>query len=245
MTVAQRVGGFLPASARTLYRNLRSGALISPDVRTSYSQEGEDLLLARMFSDRTAGFYVDVGAHHPTRFSNTHLLYRNGWRGINIDATPGSMRAFRLARPGDVNLEVAVSTRTGQLSLYLFDEPALNSLSQALSMERHATSPYSIKRAVHVDALPLSEILSAHLPAQVSTIDLLTVDVEGQDLDVLQSNDWSRFRPQVVMIEVLATSLDQLPNSEEARFLGTHGYELYSKLVHTAVFVDRTRDRTF
>src|SRR5581483_8094739 len=74
-----------------------------------YSQEGEDLLLARLFDGQKKGFYVDVGAHHPFRFSNTYLLYLNGWRGINIDAMPGSMAAFRKLRPRDINIECMVS----------------------------------------------------------------------------------------------------------------------------------------
>ena len=58
-----------------------------------YSQEGEDMILGKIFSGQKHGFYVDVGAHHPLRFSNTYLFYLKGWRGINIDAMPGSMVA--------------------------------------------------------------------------------------------------------------------------------------------------------
>ena len=61
-------------------------------IQYSFSQEGEDLVLARIFEGKKNGFYVDIGAHHPTRFSNTHYFYRRGWSGINIDAMPGSMK---------------------------------------------------------------------------------------------------------------------------------------------------------
>jgi hypothetical protein len=74
--------------------------------RSSWSQEGEDLILARIFGDKPDGFYVDVGAHHPKRFSNTYYFYRRGWRGINIDAMPGSMLAFNRLRPSDINIEL-------------------------------------------------------------------------------------------------------------------------------------------
>src|SRR5829696_7661265 len=77
--------------------------------RKSYSQEGEDLILERIFLEQKKGFYVDVGAHHPKRFSNTFLFYKLGWFGINIDAMPGSMSAFESARPRDINLEVAIA----------------------------------------------------------------------------------------------------------------------------------------
>ena len=74
-------------------------------AKRSYSQEGEDMLLDRFLEDRSVGFYVDVGAHHPKRFSNTYRLYCRGWRGLNIDANPGSMTLFQKLRPRDINVE--------------------------------------------------------------------------------------------------------------------------------------------
>src|SRR6185436_8799288 len=102
-------------------------------ARVSYSQEGEDLLLARLFEHDAQGIYVDVGAHHPFRFSNTCLLSKKGWRGINIDARPGSMRLFQRFRPNDVNLELGVSEHPGHLEFYVFAEPALNTFDAALA----------------------------------------------------------------------------------------------------------------
>ncbi|WP_233706612.1 FkbM family methyltransferase, partial [Helicobacter marmotae] len=76
----------------------------------SYSIEGEDRILSALMGDKEgkSGFYVDVGAHHPFRYSNTYLFYTWGWMGINIDATPGSMAAFRKHRPRDINIECAI-----------------------------------------------------------------------------------------------------------------------------------------
>lgn len=54
----------------------------------SWSQEGEDQVLRRIFEKQAFGFYVDVGAHHPKRFLNTYVFYKSGWRGINIHAMP-------------------------------------------------------------------------------------------------------------------------------------------------------------
>ena len=68
-------------------------------AKKSYSQEGEDLLVDRFLDCKPLGFYVDVGARRPKRFSNTYRLYRRGWRGLNIDANPGSMAPFRRIRP--------------------------------------------------------------------------------------------------------------------------------------------------
>lgn len=94
--------------------------------RNSYSQEGEDLILNRLFANKDKGFYIDIGAHHPYRFSNTYLFYLNGWTGINIDAMPGSMTPFKSKRPKDINLEVPILDKEGIMTYYQFNEPALN-----------------------------------------------------------------------------------------------------------------------
>ena len=98
----------------------------------SYSQEGEDMILRRLFENQTKGFYVDVGAHHPIRFSNTYFFYKKGWRGINIDAMPGSMKLFNKIRPRDINIEKAISDKKEVLTYYVFNDPALNGFSKKL-----------------------------------------------------------------------------------------------------------------
>ena len=104
---------------RFLYETLRDfkNLYITRFATKSYSQEGEDLLLRRIFEHQKIGFYVDVGAHHPFRFSNTYLLYKRGWRGINIDAMPGSMRLFRKFRPRDTNIECGVGLGGGAFNV--------------------------------------------------------------------------------------------------------------------------------
>ncbi|HIB94217.1 MAG TPA: SAM-dependent methyltransferase, partial [Candidatus Lambdaproteobacteria bacterium] len=101
-----------------------------------FSQEGEDVILRRIFEDQKNGFYIDIGAHHPKRFSNTYYFYDRGWEGINIDATPGSMKIFQKFRPRDINLEIAISEKEQQLTYFMFNEPALNSFSKSLSDKR-------------------------------------------------------------------------------------------------------------
>jgi len=110
----------------------------------AFSQEGEDLILGRVFEGKSDGFYVDVGAHHPTLYSNTYYFYLRGWRGINIDAMPGSMTAFKAGRPRDINLEIAVAENPGKLTYHIFNYPALNTFDPALAKERHGKDIYKI-----------------------------------------------------------------------------------------------------
>jgi FkbM family methyltransferase len=208
----------------------------------SYSQEGEDLLLQRLFRGRRKGFYVDVGAHHPSRFSNTRVLYDLEWRGINVDPTPGSMKAFERLRGRDINVEVAISSSKDMVELQTFRHGALNTTDEDLTRQRIRSRADQALESVTVPAKRLDEVLSEHLPHPVPHIDLLNVDVEGSDLDVLKSNDWSRYRPTVIVTEAIGASLDDVASSPQIQYLTGLDYRVYSKLVHSVVLVDQDRD---
>jgi FkbM family methyltransferase len=210
-----------------------------PDFRAirSFGQNGEDLVLARMLEKPDAGFYVDVGAHHPARFSNTHFFYRRGWRGINIDAQPGSMQLFRKHRPRDINIECGVAGKRGTLSYFRFDEPALNTFDESEAKLKDA-APYRLVDRVEVDVRPLGDILAEFLPAG-QAIDFMTVDVEGLELDVLGSNDWNRFRPRIILTESLRTEILDIASSPVVRLLDTVGYKPVAK-IYDSFFFERT-----
>lgn len=203
----------------------------------SYSQEGEDALLNRIFSNTKTGFYVDVGAHHPRRFSNTYYFYKHGWRGINIDAMPGSMEAFKSIRPRDINLEVAVMERSEVATYFQFNDPALNGFSEALSISRDGFQDYVIERSIKIEGLPLKNILDKYMPAGVD-IDFISIDVEGLDFEVLRSNDWLVYRPKLVLIEMLVSTFESIVNNEIYDFMKMQGYQLYAKTLNTVFFIE-------
>ena len=179
---------------------------------------------------------MDIGAHHPKRFSNTYYFYKNGWRGINIDAMPGGMRAFNKVRPRDINIEIPVSSRGEKLTYYAFSDPALNGFSEDLSRKRDAEGENKIIFTRELQAMPLKEILSQYLP-QGTQIDFLSVDVEGMELDVLQSSDWGRYKPRVVLVEQRMVSLEQSEASEIAQFMRSNGYLPYAKTANSVFYL--------
>jgi FkbM family methyltransferase len=202
----------------------------------SYSQEGEDLVLARIFDGRSSGFYVDIGCFDPIRYSNTYLFYRHGWRGINVDATPGAKNKFQRIRPRDINIESFVSADSSPRRFYLFNEPALNTASESLAAQRAKANPvYRVDGTITVRPRSLKAILDEHLPKGQS-IDFFNVDVEGSDLDVLISNDWDRYRPEIVVVELLTTTLEDVEKHEIAQLLATKGYRPASKFYNTVLF---------
>jgi FkbM family methyltransferase len=198
-----------------------------------YSQEGEDLLLNRLFDKRADGFYVDIGAHHATRYSNTFALYRRGWRGINVDATPGSMDSFRALRPRDISLELLISDRSEPLRMHLFREGALNTTNAALA-QSYVAAGWEKTGEVELVPRTLASLMDEHVPAAVA-IDLLSIDVEAEELAVLRSGNWKAYRPSVVIIEVLSTHLVRLPDEPAVRFLIEQGYEPRFRLFNSVV----------
>ena len=206
----------------------------------SYSQEGEDMMLARFFSEQTTGFYVDVGAHHPQRFSNTYYFYLKGWRGINIDAMPGSMEIFNKLRPNDINLEFPIYDSNQTLTYYQFNEPALNGFCEKTAQERDGLKHYKIIFQKKLPTYTLAEILDKYLPVH-QKIDFLNIDVEGLDYQVLKSNNWQKYRPKIVLIEDFnLSSLKGIDESKLAVFMDKQDYQLYGKSVCTLIFTAKS-----
>lgn len=207
-----------------------------PDMQPNlcYGQDGEDLILNRLLDGQAQGFYVDVGAHHPVRFSNTYLFYQRGWRGINIDAMPGSMKKFDRVRPRDINIECGVAGAAGTLTYHRFNEPALNTFDAAEAAHKNKP-PYELIDTVDVVVERLDALLNRHMPVG-QQIDFLSVDVEGKDLAVLQSNDWQRYRPRFVLAETLRTELLDLASCPVVKFMLEIGYRPVGKAYNTTFF---------
>jgi hypothetical protein len=140
---------------------------ISSYKKISYSQEGEDMILRQIFIKAkkiNPGFYVDIGAHHPKRYSNTYFFYKQGWQGINVDAMPGSMSIFNKLRPRDINIELPVSNKPELLTYYSFSEPAVNGFSESLSKERSDSGNYKLISKKQIKTTTLKNILDDKLP---------------------------------------------------------------------------------
>ena len=237
MKMAHHIFKNIPLPIKNLIKRVRDFLQWDPWQIRSWSQEGEDILLQRIFGNQYCGFFVDVGAHHPKRFSNTYALYRKGWRGINIDPLPGSKALFDRIRPQDTNLEIGITSSDENLNYYMFNDSALNGFSETLSKERDSHSKkYKITKIISIATKPLADVLKDHAP-QKSTIDLLTVDAEGRDLDVLKSNDWTMFSPSFIIVEILNSTINDLKDHETSKFLFQKGYIPYAKLSNSVFFV--------
>lgn len=203
----------------------------------SYSQDGEDAVLLSFYEGikNYKGFYVDVGAHHPVRFSNTYLFYKKGWKGINIDPTPNSMRPFKLIRSKDVNLEIGIGTEAAKMNFFCFNEPALNTFDEGLAKERSNEPNHYIIKTIAVPIRPLKNVLDECLPKN-KQIDFFTIDVEGLDLEVLKSNNWSKYRPKYILVEDVDFKIEEPEKSKIFKFLKSHNYKIVASLKRTIIY---------
>jgi len=199
-----------------------------------YSQNGEDLILNRFLDNKKEGFFVDVGAHHPIRFSNTFLFYKKGWSGINIDAMPGSMAAFNKIRPKDINVEKGIALKNDKLTFYQFNESALNTFSKEEAFSKNKDGYKIIQRnLIEVDTL--ENILDKYMPINTK-IDFLNIDAEGKDEEVLISNNWVKYKPSYILVEILREVYLGKNNSSIKKFLKTKGYIPINKIYDTYIF---------
>ena len=194
-------------------------SLLNLNVFYSYSQFGEDAYVYSYFLGKgwrrdapmflpRDGFYVDIGAYSPTECSNTHAFYKHGWHGINIDATPGVMSAFNVFNTADPDLAKKREIELG-------------------------VKP----RIVRVPCTTLENVLDQYMDGS-ENIDILSVDVEGFDLEVLKSNNWDRYRPEIIIAETYEKSIAELTEADIYKYMLIKEYELIAWLCPSLIFRD-------
>ncbi len=201
-----------------------------------YSQCGEDIILKNLFSKQSEGFYVDVGAYHPMHYSNTYLLYKKGWRGINIDPNPSGIRLFNWHRRKDVNLNFGISEETATKPYFIFNHQSCNTFSLKQRDLMMKKSFIKLIGGKEIQCVPLQVLLDNY--AFGKKIDVLNIDVEGMNMQVLKSIDWEKTYPNVICIEdddFDFTNKEEF-GSEIFSFLVKKAYILYAKVGLTCIY---------
>lgn len=202
----------------------------------SFSQEGEDMVLSKFFpEDKNDGFFIDVGCFHPVKYSNTYKFYLLGWHGINIDATPSVVEKFNKKRKRDINLRAAISDKEMVLKYHYFNHGVLNTLSEEMATAYISNPRVKLLGTEMLTTRRLENILDEHVP-NGTNIDFMSIDVEGHDFQVLQSNNWTRYRPNYLIIENHKFTFKSLEDDEIGKYLLSNGYEIHAKLSLSIVY---------
>lgn len=213
------------------------GLLTHGFAKKYYGQWGEDIALGYLFSKQKIGFYVDVGAYHPMHYSNTYLLYKKGWHGINIDPNPSSIYLFNVHRRRDINLNYGISEEIAVKPYFVFNHQSCNTFSEEQKTLMLQKSFIRLIKEMPISCVPLQKVLLEHAPHQ--EIDLLNVDVEGMGMRVLRSIEWEKTRPKAICIEDddFDFSNPNNFNSEVFSFLTKQSYVLHAKVGFTCIYI--------
>jgi len=215
-------------------------------TKKSYSISNVDLIIDRMFSKVKKGVFIDLGCNHPIKFNNTYLLYKRGWRGINIDLDKESIDEFNKIRDKDYNVQSLISTNIGEEKeiYYYHSRSAINTLSREL-LEQRKTKKDSIK--ILKETTNTLENIIEKSPFKNQKINLLSIDIENHEYEALKNFNFLRFRIDVIVIEIhdlsqkkleiYNQSLDFVINSNIYKLLTNNGYKLINWVNSDFVFV--------
>jgi FkbM family methyltransferase len=169
-------------------------------VRKTYSQHSEDLtvnsLLKKKFGLKNI-FYIDIGANHPTTLSNTYLLYRNGARGLTIDANIEMIKLHRQFRSRDLSIALACGSCCKILKFFISNTPVLSSSDHDLAGNVYRT-----------DIVPMFTLNLITSELNINIIHFLNIDVEGNDYDVLVGANAILSKTFLVCIEANSIELE-------------------------------------
>jgi len=184
-------------------------------VSLSWSQGGEDLALLSLVGAEV-GHYIDIGSHHPSRFSVTRHLYQRGWTGANIDANPALIPEFNKKRKNDINIWSAVGFESSY-QLCIFEESAISTVNESWK-EKFILANQKIVGVMEVPGITLREIIDTYFNDK--KIKLLSIDIEGADFEALKTIDFKTLSknqfPDWILLETKPPIKDALKTDSVA-----------------------------
>jgi FkbM family methyltransferase len=162
----------------------------------SYAQNFEDVILWRALKEIKNGFYVDVGANHPTSSSVTKWFYDNGWNGINIEPHPYCFELLKSERPRDINLQFAISDVAGEIDFYLLNAHGLSTASLNIAA-LHTENGFEYE-SIKVRSDTLDHLLDLYAKKEIH---FLKIDIEGFEEIAISSFNFTVTRPWIFCVE--------------------------------------------
>lgn len=197
--------------------------ILESKIYPSYSQAGEDQLVRYLFQSMgiTNPTYLDIGANHPYICSNTFLFYSRGSKGVCIEPDEDCFSLLKKSRKRDTLLQAAVSSTPGTAELYVFPDPytGWNTLSKTEAESRAQQTGVPIRKVLPIPVLHINDVMSKYFNPHPN---FLSLDVEGLDLEILQSIDFTKYRPEVICVETVTFSMQQ----EEQKISAIAGFLL-------------------
>jgi FkbM family methyltransferase len=186
----------------------------------SYTQNMEDYHLSLAFAGQEKGFYIDVGAGHPVADNVSLWFYERGWSGLVAEPIPELAALYPKVRPRDQVYEGLIGRENGLVDFFHVDR--LHGFSTTVQNHAEAAKDFGAHyRSMQLPMMTLATICEKY---KIDTIDFLKIDVEGAESAVLEGNDWSRFRPRVIVAEAVTPGKGEPAWQEFEPLLLANGY---------------------
>ncbi len=210
-----------------------------------FSFSGVDVIIENIFRDKNDGFYIDIGCQHPIKNNNTYLLYKKGWKGINVDLDSDNINLFNIARPRDDNINIAVSNKVGETDLYFYHKKSpINTIDKK-------TSDFQKAQVSEIKKVKTNSLVNIINSSRYNNneIDLLSIDVEGHEVKVLEGLDFNLYKPNVIVVEYLDLSakkleiknldIENILKTELYNFLLSKNYILANCIYSDLIFINK------
>ena len=211
----------------------------------SFSQSGEDAIISYILNtlqlDIKKCRYLDLGANHAVHLSNTYKFYRQGARGVLVDANPELAEELRKERPEDTVVNRCISENPDSvLDFYILNGDGLSTPDYQFALKCIEENPsLEITKKISVESITVSQIADTYFPSQAPEI--MSIDIEGNELEILKSIDFENFRPLVIICEMIEYRNGLTvggKNKETADFMKSAGYEEFAFTGINSIFID-------
>lgn len=215
-----------------------------PKYKRSYSQSGEDIIVAgilKSFGVKKPS-YLDIGAYHPTDLSNTYLFYENGGSGVCVEPNPSLFQSIKKERPRDICLNIGIGTgEIAEQEFYLMNPATLSTFSKQEAEKMLAEKSAFLIEKKMIPLENINSIIERHFKIAP---DFISLDVEGLDVEILETFDFKRFRPKVFCVETVSFTPDNkgIKDKEIFDIMARNDYEVYADTYVNTIFIDRKHD---
>lgn len=195
-----------------------------------FSESGEDHIASYLIGSES-GTFLDIGSGNPVVGSNTYYFYKKGWRGIGVDANSNLSLAWKLVRPKDEFINAAVNGSNKPITFFEFENDLKSTVVEKVSGHYLLQGKKMDSRIVN--SISLNELL----PTSLSSTDnyFLSIDVEGAELDVLQSANLETKRPRLIAVE--SWTVPWSPKNKVSKHLKNNLFELVGYSGLTAFYI--------
>ncbi len=215
-------------------------------IRLGFNSDGDPKFSKIILKKIKKGIYLDIGCYHPIKESNTALLYKNGWSGINIDISEETIEMFKIFRPNDTNLFLGISIKNGYQKAYF--EKSISTLSSLdeTYLNKQGRKNLIIKK---VKTLTLKSLRKKH---NIKRLDFLKIDCENIDMSIIMKSSLKDLDSNYLCFEILPPAIYgwenyKYPPKSNKKYYRNYFLKsaVYKKLRKKFIFIDNDQATFF